>query len=241
MVTATSTSSCVAAPPLTTLFTQPNECTSLFTSLNTTNTFYESGQLETWSYYQSNTADARFSSCNPPGWDINNFTFSPAVCPSGWIYYFVTLTPAGRDERTYTQEHCCASGFTYEKYGQPNLPLKRCESKPTRLALSPGNDALVTADVTTVVTMHRPFVAQWHESETKTLPFSLPSMASGGASLHTWTPGSKAEPIGGGGKSETDANRGLFTTITALIIVGSILGFFLMIWLLWCAKNAMGE
>jgi hypothetical protein len=117
--------------------------------------------------------------------------------------------------------------------------LKRCDSKPTRLALNPGNETLNTADVTMVFTMHQPFVAQWHESETKTLPFSLPSMASR-AYLPTWTPGSKAEPIGGG-KSESEANGEVYKTIIVLIIVGSILGFFLLIWLLWCAQRAMGE
>jgi hypothetical protein len=108
MVKATSTSSSVAAPPLTTLFTQPDECKSLFTSLDTANTFSVSGRFKTWSYYQSNTADTQFSSCNPPGWDVKNFTFSPAVCPSGWVYYSVTLTPANADQRTHTQAYCCA-------------------------------------------------------------------------------------------------------------------------------------
>lgn len=234
----TSTVPSVAAPPLTTLFTQPSECASLFTSLGTVNTFSESGQVDTWSYYQSNTADAQFSSCNPPGWDLDNFTFSPAVCPSGWVYYRVTLTSSDTDQRAHTQAHCCASGFTYAAYGQPNLPSQRCESTPTSLAPSPGNETLKGVDATTIVTMHQPFVAQWHESETKLLPFSLPSMASG-ASLQTWTPGSKAEPVGGS-KSDSD-NKELSNGIIALIAVGSILGFFLLIGILWCAKNAMGE
>ncbi|OAA80093.1 hypothetical protein LEL_03579 [Akanthomyces lecanii RCEF 1005] len=86
--------------------------------------------------------------------------------------------------------------------------------------------------------MHQSFVAQWHESETELLPFSLPSMASG-AWLPTWTPGSKAEIIGGY-RSDSE-NKTPSDAILAVIAVGSILGFFVMIGLLWCCKHAMGS
>ncbi|KAJ4151526.1 hypothetical protein LMH87_012218 [Akanthomyces muscarius] len=240
MATATATVPSATAPALTALFTQPSECALLFTSLDIENTFTGGGPVEIRSYYQSNTANARFSSCNPPGWDLDNFTFSPAVCPSGWVYYRVTLTSSDIGQRAYTQACCCASGFTYAGNGQPNLPSQRCDSEPTSFAPSPGNETLSGADATTtmIVTMHQPFVAQWHESETKLLPFSLPSMASG-AWLPTWTPRSKAEIVGG--YRSYSNNKPLSDAILAIIAVGSILGFFVMIGLLWCCKHAMGE
>lgn len=107
MARATLTARSAAAPPLNTVFTQPSECTSMFTSASAS-TFSRGSQFKTWSYYESDTADGQFSSCNPPGWDVNNFTFSPAVCPSRWIYYDATWKSAGRNPRTYSQAYCCA-------------------------------------------------------------------------------------------------------------------------------------
>lgn len=63
--------------------------------------------IRPYSYYVSNTADPKYSSCQPPGWDEHSFTFSPAVCPSGWTYY------AGKEEtpdsgKPYSRAFCCA-------------------------------------------------------------------------------------------------------------------------------------
>ncbi|TQV94878.1 hypothetical protein IF1G_06889 [Cordyceps javanica] len=236
MAKATSTVSSAAAPPLTTLFTQPGECASLFKNLNVTSTFYKSSQFTTWEYYhqyyQSNMADTQFSSCNPPGWDHDNFTFSPAVCPSGWIYYNAALTSSDTGQRTHSEAHCCASGY---KYG-----AGECVSSPTSTtratvtAPGPGNGTLDDATETMMTLfLHQPIVAQWHKSETKALPISLPNLPSG-AILYTWTPGSTAEPLNGGSDSN---NKQLSEGILAAISVCSIFGFFMLIGILWCVKR----
>lgn len=102
---------------MTTPFVQPNSCASLWkmeTTLITTN-----GTKSPLTILMSNTADPKFSSCQPDGWDLNAskpFTFSPAVCPSDWVYcdlqqsvshipiteYHTYLTT------TFSMAYCCA-------------------------------------------------------------------------------------------------------------------------------------
>lgn len=95
-------------PALTTLFEQPTDCRSIYTLSNST-IDYRDGTLTSLSYFVSDAADAKYTSCQPSGWDENNRTFSPAVCPSGWVYFDgVERTIGGRQSTTRTTAACCA-------------------------------------------------------------------------------------------------------------------------------------
>jgi hypothetical protein len=70
----------------------------------------------------SDVSDPRFTSCQPPGWSTmlpeSRFTFSPAVCPSGWTahrvftsLYSTTITTVSSTRFSYgtaTTAQCCA-------------------------------------------------------------------------------------------------------------------------------------
>lgn len=71
---------------LTTPFDQRPECTSLWDL--TSGPTWTDGSSTTLTILALDTADARFSACQPLGWTpAGHFTFSPAVCPSGWTYW----------------------------------------------------------------------------------------------------------------------------------------------------------
>lgn len=114
-LTATSVTSLLA---LTTPFVQPPECTSIWSLSSDTLWFH--GVHTTLTILSSDQADPRFTSCQPSGWDrvpaANRFTFSPAVCPRGWVYHHMAATESGVENRTadtsrystYSTAYCCA-------------------------------------------------------------------------------------------------------------------------------------
>ncbi|SCO84546.1 uncharacterized protein FRV6_08673 [Fusarium oxysporum] len=57
------------------------------------------------------------TSCYPSGWESSEgeslFTFSPAVCPSGWDYW--KMARSG-DSPAVSTAYCCESGFTFNPY-----------------------------------------------------------------------------------------------------------------------------
>ncbi|KAK1758097.1 hypothetical protein QBC47DRAFT_458289 [Echria macrotheca] len=130
---------------MTTPFVRPASCASIFTStsvvdyiINTDSYGYgytteSSGPLTTLPILVSNTADARFSACQPTGWDRGNvhFSFRPAVCPSGWIMYNAAALDQYGDHRS-SSAYCCASGYTlnsaYHLLGSSTPTGLRCLS-----------------------------------------------------------------------------------------------------------------
>jgi hypothetical protein len=99
---------------LTTPFVQRPECASVWdlTSVSSNS----DGTSTTITILASDAADARFASCQPSAWDnivpTSRFSFSPAVCPSGWTYYAMASTESiaanEKDISTYSTAYCCA-------------------------------------------------------------------------------------------------------------------------------------
>jgi hypothetical protein len=97
-------------------FVQPSTCSNIFstTTLTTTLTHtYITSHSTTFSttvfvarLAVSDAADPRFTTCQPPGWASvvpeSRFSFSPAVCPSGWTAYSLNTAEA------VTTAYCCA-------------------------------------------------------------------------------------------------------------------------------------
>lgn len=128
-------------------------------------------------------------------------------------------------KRRFTYVGISSSGFTYVW----SSPSRHCQSEVTRTAHRDATDGATT------FSRHRVFVAQWHESETKALPFSFPSLPPG-SYLPPWTPGTEAKIHGDHGTPSSD-DGGLYMGIFVLIIVCSVVGLIVLIWLLWCARG----
>ena len=98
---------------LTTPFVQPSECESYwYLTSGSTEDYYHGSSF---SILVSDPADKRFSSYQPSGWNNvateDRFSFSPAVCPSDWVYYDMaeaTSTTNGSIEAIYSTAYCCA-------------------------------------------------------------------------------------------------------------------------------------
>lgn len=92
-----------ALQALTTPFVQRPECASVWDL--TSVSLDINGTATTVTILASDAADARFAACQPSGWDnavpTERFAFSPAVCPSGWTYYFMAAT------KSYSTAFCC--------------------------------------------------------------------------------------------------------------------------------------
>jgi len=74
--------------PLATPFVPPPECTSIWSAAVVSTS--ANGSSLTLTILASDAANPRFTSCQPQGWATNiparRFSYSPAVCPSGWTY-----------------------------------------------------------------------------------------------------------------------------------------------------------
>lgn len=122
MASTTATATVTALLGLTTPFVQQPSCTDIW-ELTTVSTLTY-GSSTTYAVLASNSADARFASCQPSGWanvvTQSRFSFSPAVCPSGWTYYdmaatIVATAPTGPFP-THSAAYCCAgyvASFVY--------------------------------------------------------------------------------------------------------------------------------
>lgn len=99
---------------LTTPFVQPPGCASIWEP-TIVKTFDAKGSSLTLTILASDAANPRFTSCQPKGWATNiparDFSFSPAVCPSGWTYWGMTETflsnVATYSDGLYSTAICC--------------------------------------------------------------------------------------------------------------------------------------
>jgi len=104
---------------LTTPFEYVPSCTNTpVTTTSLVSKFYWAETTTTLQVTAPDEGDDRFSSCQPPGWDSgpteSPFSFSPAVCPSGWTAYSLSTTLS-----TITIAYCC------DRCVSPNL--RPCE------------------------------------------------------------------------------------------------------------------
>jgi hypothetical protein len=84
---------------------------------------------------------------------------------------------------------------------------------------------------------HQAIVAQWHKSETKDLPYSLPKVPKP-TLVHEWTPGTEVRNVDGGAGSSHGG--GIATgAIIAGAVVGTVVCFILFIVILWCMKRSI--
>jgi hypothetical protein len=93
-----------------------------------------SSELVTAHIALSNSADPRFATCQPSGWaavpPASRFSFSPAVCPSGWTAYDLGTTAA-----SVSTAYCCAR---FASYLPPLLRMIALSNIPSVATHTPG-------------------------------------------------------------------------------------------------------
>lgn len=133
------------------------------------------------------------------------------------------------------------SGFTHRQNTRdPPFPRERCESTTTitqttttsATTVRPLNDT----DVKINVFAHKAIVVQWHKSETKSLPYSLPKVPKP-TLVHSWTPGTEVHNVDGGAGNNHFGGTITSGAIIAVAVVCSVIGFVLLIAILWCVKR----
>ncbi|KFZ20633.1 hypothetical protein V502_03115 [Pseudogymnoascus sp. VKM F-4520 (FW-2644)] len=155
----------------------------------------------------SDAADERFASCQPSGWDsivpASCFSFSPAVCPSGWTYYAMASTVSvadnGRDESTFSTAYCCASGHSLGT-GLSDFPIatmtppcyRRVDAGEVSIMGTLSHGAGSTRLFTEGIQAHQAWHISWGASDTSTLTPSLPELTSKKL-IPTWVPGETIE------------------------------------------------
>lgn len=96
---------------LTTPFIQPSRCGAISSTTSVITSFFWGNYTETTlQIVISDTADPRFSTCQPTGWtDVvpeSRFSFSPAVCPNDWTAYQLEATGA-EFKSSISTAYCC--------------------------------------------------------------------------------------------------------------------------------------
>jgi hypothetical protein len=104
---------------LTTPFVPPApSCTRIFTTTSAVSSYFIGYNLTTTTLtvVYSDPSNARFTQCQPRGWDQivpeSRFHFSPAVCPGQWTAYALKDDDVDRETpslaRRATTAYCCA-------------------------------------------------------------------------------------------------------------------------------------
>lgn len=117
----TATTAAAALVALTTPFVQPPSCTNLFATTSLVSSFNWNDYSETTvQIVFSDPANPQFASCQPSGWDNvapeSRFSFSPAVCPSGWTAYDVVASEtdiSSTSLSTVSTAYCCSRQVLY--------------------------------------------------------------------------------------------------------------------------------
>ncbi|KAF4471174.1 hypothetical protein FALBO_1917 [Fusarium albosuccineum] len=146
------------------------------------------------------------STCYPSGWDDteagSRFSFSPAVCPSGWVYW--KMARETDSSPATSTAYCCESGYTFDWFGGaqqlastlvPNQCARWVKST-TGMSDEDGtitatasdieqNDSVITPDGTLMV--HQAWAISWAASDTAHLSPQPPALYSG-ETVASWDP-----------------------------------------------------
>lgn len=203
-------------------FTQQPSCTDIF---YTTSIIYSFAVINystvTASISMSNQADPRFTTCQPSGWASvvpeSRFSFSPAVCPSGWIANDIYTIGA-----SITTAYCCArfvisfpycaiflfllmlyialcSGYSISWPFLLPRSIEGVTSPACFSEINPSPSTINTPDSLSTdfpqhVQVHNAYHISWQESDRVTLTPQPPELTcSPKLGIGTWTPGLPVE------------------------------------------------
>ncbi|KAK3307393.1 uncharacterized protein B0T15DRAFT_177091 [Chaetomium strumarium] len=191
--------------PLTTPFFQSPECSSIWDL--TSITPVTDGSSRALTVLVSDAANTGFPWCQPSGWATNaparRFSFSPAVCPSGWTYWdmqeTISFDNTAHFASLYSTALCCDSGYSPgpRKYALPTI------SVPCIRTFDPGDSMTITVreshrdgparTITEGLLMHDAWHISWRSVDTSTLSPLLPTLTSN-KFLTSWVPGQTVAP-----------------------------------------------
>lgn len=167
----------------------------------------------------SNPADPRFAACQPPGWDAGAgptgtsntpnhneglFTFSPAVCPSGWTAWYLghTYIPSviggiggiftTTSYRTISTAYCCAPSF---EFGWPErVAIDALRQQGTYTTWPGCHQTVVHTESYRAngVKVHRSWHIRWEASDTTSMSPAPPVLPCYDPTLTSWVPGGDA-------------------------------------------------
>ncbi|OAA76609.1 hypothetical protein LEL_06293 [Akanthomyces lecanii RCEF 1005] len=122
--TSTSNATVLVLPQLTTPFVPPTQCTPVqsWTAATVTMTLGDSFGNTTYPQILLPVTNAQYSACQPSGWNnietSYRFSYSKAVCPSGYNYNQLSdlFNNQPNTETIRTTAYCCPSGFSYTMF-----------------------------------------------------------------------------------------------------------------------------
>ncbi|KAF4949821.1 hypothetical protein FGADI_8618 [Fusarium gaditjirri] len=203
-VNATPPSSMKAATPreriaLTTPFSPPNGCQPSWEKKSLVWT-----QDGTFTYPVLVSAPP--TSCYPSGWESSDaeslFTFSPAVCPSGWDYW--EMARSG-DYPALSTAYCCESGFTFNPFDRGGYAIKEFFTSgcgrwvrattimsqgdgTTTSTLAGSSDYQDASALDGTFMVHQAWEISWGSSE-RTAMTPMPLTLTDGERVSHWKPG----------------------------------------------------
>ncbi|OAA58693.1 hypothetical protein ISF_06476 [Cordyceps fumosorosea ARSEF 2679] len=126
---ATANLTVLVLPQLTTQFVPPSQCTPVknWTAATVSYTLGDSEGNTTYPQILVPVTNAQYSACQPSGWNnINSsylFSYSKAVCPSGYNYNQLSdlFNNQPNTETIRTTAYCCPSGFSYSMFYERDI------------------------------------------------------------------------------------------------------------------------
>lgn len=191
--TTSSTSSPTAPVPnfaFTTPFPQPESCSSLLTT--TVSTYSDFGTTSSRTFLLPDTSNPRYAACLAPA---SHFTFSPAVCPQGWVAWWLGRTsalptatsPPGSTPLLISTAYCCAPGYSMLNQGIDDDPSPSC--KQAFVSISSLSNSQIPASTTTLsVAMLPAWHISWQTTDLPTLSPRPPTLDSD-ERFTQWVPG----------------------------------------------------
>lgn len=181
----------VPMPAFTTPFPQPTSCSSVLT---TTVRYYSGyGTTSSRTLLLPDTSDPRYVAClNPAG----QFTFSPAVCPQGWIAWWLGQTnpPPGAPTISNTvylsTAYCCAPNYSMPQEDIQNDPSPSCRQAFTTTTSTSG-DVLVSTWTLSLALLPAWHIS-WQPTDVPTLSPQPPVLE--GERITQWVPGTDLKP-----------------------------------------------
>ncbi|KAK3376335.1 hypothetical protein B0T24DRAFT_618474 [Lasiosphaeria ovina] len=194
---------------LTTPFVRPPSCGEIFSTSSIVSSYWwDDYSLTTVQVLASDAADPRFASCQPPGWgavvSASRFSFSPAVCPTGWTAYSVKALAAQS-----TTAYCCDRDYHLE-WPVSDLSINGIASPACFVNL--GTTLLPSSSSSVLfpngIQVHNAWQIAWAASETSTLSPTPPQLACG-RTLATWVPGEIVPPsnVSSAGDCQDDSSN----------------------------------
>ncbi|KAL2847061.1 hypothetical protein BJX68DRAFT_268361 [Aspergillus pseudodeflectus] len=165
----------------TTPFSEPGGC---HVNVQRTLTQVVSGTTSTLRYLISDPALPEFTSCQPSGWDSvipeSRFSFSPAVCPSGWAMWEIGTTTRKQDDEAVTTAWCCSSDYIlypFDDYPLTNPGFSKPCTGLSSIAAPPGSAPIDH--------LHHPWHITWHASDAagSLLTLAPPTLTAAGETI----------------------------------------------------------